>query len=105
MTDKNAPSIYDTFVHADFAREYAASIDRMMNTPNGRKLDLPDAFFKAWHKVEAPKPSSAPMTPEQALEVLAQEANNYRTGEADVAVLILREALKKLSTYERRTHP
>ena len=61
-------SKYDGWTMQDFAREYAASIDRMMTkkertatTFGGEtytywagdsKLDLPDSFSQAWRKCE-----------------------------------------------------
>ncbi len=62
---------YDGWTNEDFAREYAASIDRMM-TPKERtattfggqtytyqagdsKLDLPEEFSKAWRKLSTEK--------------------------------------------------
>lgn len=60
--------VYDGWSREDFAREYAASIDRML-VPfektyttfggetktvmvSGTHLDLPEEFFEAWHKCQ-----------------------------------------------------
>lgn len=64
---KDTKKIYAGWTNQDFVREYAASIDRMMTkkertatTVGGdtynylagdAKLDLPESFQEAWHKV------------------------------------------------------